>query len=155
MTCVTAALANDHPEKNSVHETLSASRTITGTYLIFSGGFGPMILCVDDEQRGLMVRKMLLELQGHEVLTALSGHEGLDLFVANPIEAVVLDYSMPGMNGDQVAAEMKRLKPEVKILLLSAFVDLPADALRYVDKRAVKGVSPTAFITELEQLLAS
>lgn len=113
-----------------------------------------MILCVDDEPRGLMVRKMLLELQGHRVITALSGHEGLELFVANPIEAVVLDYSMPGMNGDQVAAEMKRLKPEVKILLLSAFVDLPADALKCVDKRAVKGVSPTAFITELEQLLS-
>jgi CheY-like chemotaxis protein len=98
---------------------------------------------------------MLLQLHGHEVLTALSGPEGLDLFVANPIEAVVLDYTMPGMNGDLVAAEMKRLKPEVKILLLSAYVDIPADALKWVDRRAVKGVSPTAFITELEQLLPS
>ena len=114
-----------------------------------------MILCVDDEPRGLMVRKMLLQLHGHEVLTTLSGPEGLDLFVANPIEAVVLDYTMPGMNGDLVAAEMKRLKPEVKILLLSAYVDIPADALKWVDRRAVKGVSPTAFITELEQLLPS
>lgn len=43
---------------------------------------------------------------------------------------------------------------EVKILLLSAYVDLPADALKCVDKRAVKGVSPTAFITEFEQLLS-
>ena len=114
-----------------------------------------MILCVDDEPRGLMVRKMLLELQGHEVLTALNGREGLNLFVANPIEAVVLDYSMPGMNGDQVAAEMKRLKPTVKILLLSAYVDFPEGALKFVDKRAVKGVSPTTFITELEQLLSA
>jgi CheY-like chemotaxis protein len=114
-----------------------------------------MILCVDDEPRGLMVRKMLLQLHGHEVLTALSGPEGLDLFAANPIDAVVLDYTMPGMNGDLVAAEMKRLKPEVKILLLSAYVDIPADALKWVDRRAVKGVSPTAFITELQQLLSS
>ena len=114
-----------------------------------------MILCVDDEPRGLMVRKMMLQIHGHEVLTALSGPEGLDLFVANPIDAVVLDYTMPGMNGDLVAAEMKRLKPEVKILLLSAYVDIPADALKWVDRRAVKGVSPTAFITELEQLLPS
>jgi CheY-like chemotaxis protein len=102
-----------------------------------------------------MVRKMMLQIHGHEVLTALSGPEGLDLFVANPIDAVVLDYTMPGMNGDLVAAEMKRLKPEVKILLLSAYVDIPADALKWVDRRAVKGVSPTAFITELEQLLPS
>ena len=60
---------------------------------------------------------------------------------------------MPGMNGDQVAAEMKRLKPSVKILLYSAYVDLPEDALKWVDRRAVKGVSPTSFLAELQQLL--
>ena len=113
-----------------------------------------MILCVDDEPTGLKIRKILLERQGYEVLTALSGPEGLQLFVANPIEAVVLDYSMPGMNGDRVAAEMKRLKPSVKILLYSAYVDLPEDALKWVDRRAVKGVSPTSFLAELQQLLS-
>jgi len=112
-----------------------------------------ILLCVDDEPIGLRVRKMLLEREGYEVLTALSGPEGLKLFAANPIEAVVLDYSMPGMNGDQVAAEMKRLKPSVKILLLSAYVDLPEEALKCVDRRAVKGVSPTDFLVELKQLL--
>jgi CheY-like chemotaxis protein len=113
-----------------------------------------MILCIDDEPTGLMVRKILLERQGYEVLTALSGQEGLELFVANPVDAVVLDYSMPGMNGDQVAAEMKRLKPSVKILLFSAYVDLPEEALKWVDKRAVKGVSPTLFLKDLQQLLS-
>ncbi len=113
-----------------------------------------MILCIDDESTGLIVRKILLQRQGYEVLIALSGPEGLDLFVANPVKAVVLDYSMPGMNGDLVAAEMKRLKPAVKILLLSAYVDLPADALKDVDKRAVKGVSPTSFLEDLKQLLS-
>jgi CheY-like chemotaxis protein len=113
-----------------------------------------MILCVDDEPTGLTVRKMLLQHEGYQVLTALSGPEGLDLFKANPVKAAVLDYSMPGMNGDEVAAEMKRLKPAVKILLLSAYVDLPAEALRWVDKRAVKGVSPVAFLEDLKQLLS-
>lgn len=112
-----------------------------------------MILCIDDEPTGLMVRKILLQGQGYEVLTALSGPEGLELFVANPVDAVVVDYAMPGMNGDQVAAEMKRLKPSVKILLYSAYVDLPEDALKWVDRRAVKGVSPTSFLAELQQLL--
>ncbi len=112
-----------------------------------------ILLCVDDEPIGLRVRKMLLEREGYEVLTALSGPEGLKLFEANIIEAVVLDYSMPGMNGDEVAAVMKSLKPEVKILLLSAYVDLPDEALKHVDRRAVKGVSPTDFLTELKKLL--
>jgi CheY-like chemotaxis protein len=117
-------------------------------------GAGVILLCIDDEPIGLKVRKMLLEREGYHVLTALSGPEGLELFINNTIEAVVLDYSMPGMNGDEVAAEMKRLKPAVKILLLSAYVDLPDEALKFVDRRAVKGVSPTDFLAELQELLA-
>jgi len=113
-----------------------------------------MILCIDDEATGLMVRKILLESQGYEVLTASSGPEGLELFVAHPIEAVVLDYSMPGMNGGQVAAELKRLNPNIKILLLTAYVDLPEEALKWVDKRSVKGVSPTSFLADLQELLS-
>jgi CheY-like chemotaxis protein len=113
-----------------------------------------MILCIDDEERGLKIRKILLEREGYKVLTALSGAEGLELFIANPVKAVVLDYSMPGMNGDQVAAEMKRLKPLVKILLLSAYVDLPEAALQWVDRRAVKGVSSTSLLEDVKQLLS-
>ena len=113
-----------------------------------------MIMCIDDDVMGLSVRKMMLQSQGYEVLTASSGPAGLDLFAVNPVEMVVLDYSMPGMNGGQVAAELKRLNPKVKILLLTAYVDLPEDALKWVDKRCVKGVSPTSFLAELQQLFA-
>ena len=113
-----------------------------------------MILCIDDEELGLRVRKMMLESQGYEVLTASNGADGLDLFVTNPVEAVVLDYAMPGMNGSQVAAELKRLNPKIKILMLTAYVDLPEEALKWVDKRALKGVSPTSFLAALEQLLS-
>jgi CheY-like chemotaxis protein len=113
-----------------------------------------MILCIDDEATGLVVRKMLLQREGYEVLTALSGGVGLELFKANPVEAVVLDYAMPEMDGGQVAEELKRLNPSIKILLLSAYVDLPEAALKWVDKRAVKGVSPTLFLAELKQLLS-
>jgi CheY-like chemotaxis protein len=75
--------------------------------------------------------------------------------MANPVEAVVLDYAMPGMDGGQVAAELKRLNPATKILLLSAYVDLPEPALKWVDKRAVKGLGPAAFLAELKELLSS
>ena len=51
-----------------------------------------MILCVDDDSTGLMVRKILLQRQGYQVITALSGPEGLQLLMAHPVEAVVLDY---------------------------------------------------------------
>ena len=61
---------------------------------------------------------------------------------------------MPGMDGGQVAAELKRLNPDIKILLLSAYVDIPKETLQRVDKQSVKGVSPTSFLADLEQLLS-
>jgi hypothetical protein len=50
---------------------------------------------------------------------------------------------------------LKRLNPKAKILLLTAYVDLPEEALQWVDKRSVKGVSPTTFLTDLQQLLTA
>lgn len=72
-----------------------------------------IILCIDDDGAGLEARKELLKIGGYEVLTAQSGEHGLELFVSHPIDAVVLDYKMPGMNGDRVARQMRRVKPEV------------------------------------------
>lgn len=118
-------------------------------------GMSAVVLCIDDEPRGLHIRKKLLERYGYSVLTATSGRDALEVFADNPVTAVVLDYDMPGMDGCQVAAELKRLKPEVKILLLSAYVELPDAALGSVDRRAVKGTSATAFLEELQQMLTS
>lgn len=64
-----------------------------------------MILCIDDEPKGLQVRQVLLEMDGYRVLTATSGREGLELFATNPVRTVVLDYRMPEMDGGQVAAK--------------------------------------------------
>jgi hypothetical protein len=58
------------------------------------------------------------------------------------------------MDGGQVAAEMKRLKPEVVILLLSAYPDLPGEVVSLMDGRVLKGTSPTAFLAALQQLLS-
>ncbi len=113
-----------------------------------------MILCIDDEPKGLLVRQMVLESQGYKVLTATSGRQGLELFAAHPISGVVLDYYMPEMDGAQVATELRCLKPDVKILLLSAYPDLPQEVLKLVDSRVVKGTSPTALVTALQQLLS-
>lgn len=113
-----------------------------------------VLLCVDDEPLGLEVRKVVLQRQGYDVLTATNGREALKIFSANPVEAVILDYSMPEMNGCQVAAELKRMNPNVKILLLSAYLDLPEEVSKYVDARAIKATSPTAFLNALQQLLS-
>ena len=84
-----------------------------------------LVLCVDDETIGLEVRRMLLERAGYRVLTALDGSAGLDLFAREPVEAVILDFSMPGMSGGEVAQRMRLVKPNVPILMLSAYTSLP------------------------------
>ena len=85
------------------------------------------ILCIDDHLNGLIGRKMFLENHGYEVLEATGGDEGLKLFKSHSVDAVVLDYQMPGMNGDVVATKMKRAKSHVPIMLLSAYGPLPTE----------------------------
>jgi CheY-like chemotaxis protein len=97
---------------------------------------------------------MLLESQGYEVFTATSGREGLAIFARHRVPAVVLDYAMPEMDGAQVAAALKRIDPAVKILLFSAYVNLPQEELRWVDAYAVKGDHPKAFFTAVQQLVS-
>ena len=111
------------------------------------------ILCVDDELVGLKVRKILLERAGYRVLTAMDGPSGLAVFENEPIEAVVLDYSMPGMHGGEVAGRMRAIKPRVPILLLSAYIGLPAEVTRLVDLYMTKGEGAPMLLQKLESLL--
>jgi len=112
-----------------------------------------LILCVDDELIGLRVRKVLLERAGYQVLTAQDGREGLRIFENEPIEAVVLDYSMPGMHGGEVASRMKQVKPNIPILLLSAYLGLPADVTKLVNLYMTKGEGAPVLLQKLETLL--
>jgi CheY-like chemotaxis protein len=111
------------------------------------------ILCIDDHWNGLMGRKLLLEKSGYEVLEASGGDEGLKLFRSHAVDAVVVDYQMPGMNGDVVAAKMKRINARVPIMMLSAYGPLPKNKLRSVDSFVVKSQAPTIMLSTLQNLL--
>jgi CheY-like chemotaxis protein len=112
-----------------------------------------LILCVDDELVGLQVRKILLERAGYKVLTALDGGTGLEIFAREPVEAVVLDYSMPGMHGGEVASKMRKVKPHVPILLLSAYVGLPSEITSLVDLYMTKGEGAPVLLSKLGSLV--
>src|ERR1700720_4921481 len=111
------------------------------------------ILCIDDHWNGLIGRKLFLESNGYEVLEATGGAEGLKLFKSHSVDAVVLDYQMPGMNGNVVAAKMKRAKSHVPIMLLSDYGPLPESKLEAVDIFLPKSEPPKVLLSKLQHLL--
>jgi len=111
------------------------------------------ILCIDDHLSGLVGRKLFLEQNGYSVLEATGGQEALKLFRRHTIDAVVVDYQMPGMNGDAVAAKMKKMRSRVPIMLLSAYGPLPERKLKSVDIFLSKSQSPDVLLSALGQML--
>jgi CheY-like chemotaxis protein len=112
-----------------------------------------VILCVDDEVIGLEVRKALLESRGYRVLKAENGPDALVLFSLEAMDLIVLDYRMPGMNGDVVASRMKELRPDLPIIMLSAYIDLPSETLALVDRVVLKGEPPAVLLEAITALL--
>jgi CheY-like chemotaxis protein len=113
----------------------------------------PTILCIDDEALGLEIRKTVLERAGYQVLTATDGAAGLSIFRERKIDGVVLDYYMPEMDGAVVAETMRRERPDVPILLLSAYINLPAEVVTLVDVTLLKGEGPLELLEKLRLML--
>lgn len=85
----------------------------------------PIILCVDDEKNPLLLRKLVLEKAGYEVLTASSGTEALRLAASQSVDLVVSDHLMPGMSGTELAKQLKAIRPGLPILLMSGVKEIP------------------------------
>ncbi len=112
------------------------------------------ILCIDDEEPGLQVRRMLLESAGYVVVCARSGVEGIRIFQSQPVDAVVLDYWMSGMNGIAVAREIKRISADTPIMILSAYGTLLDETLGLADIWLRKGEEePQYVLAKLQELL--
>jgi CheY-like chemotaxis protein len=114
----------------------------------------PTILCIDDAEIALRVRKLLLTIAGYEVLTAASGEEGLELFKRDPIDLVIADHFLTGKTGTEIASEMKTIKPHVPILIVSAASDTP-EGIEFADGFLPKGESPEALLEAIARLLKS
>src|SRR5258708_14046813 len=104
------------------------------------------ILCIDDDDGMLGYQKALLERRGYKVLTAASARQGLQIAAACAIAAVIVDYHMPEMNGHELATEIKRLTPQVPIIMLSSDEEIPADALRWGDAFFSKNDAPARLL---------
>lgn len=100
----------------------------------------------------MRVRKLVLTNAGYHVLTANSGEEGLELFRENPVDMVIADHFLSNKSGLEIAQEMKELKPEVPILIVSAAAEAPA-GLEFSDGFLSKGEGPDALLHAIAGLL--
>ncbi|MDQ7781470.1 MAG: response regulator [Desulfomonilaceae bacterium] len=82
----------------------------------------PRILLVDDNEDFLDNIKDVFEDEGYEVLTATSGEGAVQLVKDRPVDVVVMDIKMPGMNGVEAFIEMKKFKPGVKVIMCTAYI---------------------------------
>ena len=112
----------------------------------------PVLLCVDDSEDVLECEKSFLESFGYTVLTAASGDKALELASMHSVDVVIVDYFMPEMNGQEVAAEIRRLMPQAPIIMLSATLDVPEKALKLVDAFIAKDRLASHLLPAIAQL---
>jgi len=84
----------------------------------------PCILFVDDDERILNMLKRSHEDSGWDVLTALSGNDGLWLLSQHHIDIVVSDAKMPGMDGVEFLGRLAKEYPDITCLLMSGYMDI-------------------------------
>ncbi len=108
---------------------------------------------MDDDSAVLRLHKRLLEDAGYAVLTAASGAEALSLLErGTPATAAVLDYLMPGMNGEDLAVQLRQRYPELRLIAVSGN-DLPAAMHKAVDGHMLKGRQPEEIVSVLAAIL--
>jgi len=113
-----------------------------------------VILCVDDNEQALSVRKFLLETRGYRVLASLVPEEALERFHQGGIDMVLSDLNMPRMDGNELARRMKEVAPEVPILLISGCVKA-FDRATCADYFLPKGAcSPLDMLDRVRMMLA-
>ena len=118
------------------------------------GSFSGTILVIDDEE---IVRQSvcdILQMQGFEVLTAVNGQDGVAQYRANQtaVNLIILDLSMPGMNGEETFHALRAINPKIQILLSSGYDEIRV-AERIVDSDSVgfiqKPYHPEALMAQL------
>ena len=82
-----------------------------------------LILIVDDEETIRELASMVLEEMGYEVLTAVDGKHGIEVFKQHQhhITGVLLDMTMPHMNGEDCFSELRNINPNIKVVLSSGY----------------------------------
>lgn len=80
------------------------------------------ILCVDDNEQSLSIRKVMLETRGYRVITCTNAEDALRVFDRGGVELVLSDLVMPGVDGAELIARIKKQSPQTPAILFSGSV---------------------------------
>ena len=130
-------VVNQHSGTIGVESTLGVGTTVTvrlpirqEVALREDGNGAPTVMVVDDQDGMLVVTREVLQTHGYHVITASSGEEALPIFeelLEDPERrtpgVVITDLRMPGMLGTEVAARIKQLSSDTRVIILSAFLE--------------------------------
>jgi CheY-like chemotaxis protein len=112
------------------------------------------LLCVDDDPDILKLRRLVLESAGYSVITANSGKDALQILAkGTTVDLVLLDYLMPGMNGDELAAKLRHQHPTLPLIAVSAVGQLPESLLKTVNAHVQKGRGPEVLLATISMTL--
>ena len=91
------------------------------------------VLCVENRKEYRDALKTLLEAAGYEVVSAATGSQGVSVLRKEAIQGVLMEYELPDASGIAVRAEMKRIKPDVPVLLFAGLGSQTPFLLRFFD----------------------
>jgi len=100
------------------------------------------VLCIDDNLQVLEFRKTTLECYGYCVEIASSGDAALNMLKKASVAAVLLEYKLEGMDAEAIAYHIKKRFPDLPIILLSAYCEMPERILWLVDEYVMKSELP-------------
>jgi CheY-like chemotaxis protein len=115
------------------------------------------ILVIDDDPKFLDTMRILLRGAGYAVLASNNGPKGLDMIRYSPggVQAVLLDFNMPGFNGAETLAYLRKLNPNVKVIAVSGFKvnELPPSFQKGVEKFVAKPFSNGELLETIAEVL--
>ena len=112
----------------------------------------PTLLCIDDRPQMLELRKSTLETKGYSVKLASNGYDAIKTLEETSVAAVLLEYKQEGMDAEAVACHIKQRFPNLPIILLSAYSEMPERILWLVDEYVMRSEMSERLMPIIEQV---
>jgi CheY-like chemotaxis protein len=113
----------------------------------------PIVLCIDDRPDQVEIRKAALEARGFCVETVTSGYAAMKMLEKKPVNAVLLEYKEEGMDAEALAFQINQRFPNLPIILLSAYSEMPERILWLVDEYVMRSEQPDGLVRVIERVM--